>query len=227
MEWKWTAEERRRASGPFAAIYAGGREAWRLTDPGSGAVDKPARSNCFCWGMDLDDTGVGADEADGCVGRRSMFVARTAARIRPGQVRGGRGCARRSKRKRWLPGSSPGTRRGRVFGSENGLVCSDLVSRRESLKGGAGLKGNREAGEIEQAVEKGWIEREAEFGERKELRRVFGIVRGKHSCSSGRGFGRGSPRSRTVTRAAAAVKLEREREADDAGSGDADRRVEP
>jgi hypothetical protein len=58
-------------------------------------------------------------------------------------------------------GFESGDEEGQNFGSENGLVCSDLVSRRESLKSGAGVKGNREAGEIEQAVEKRWIEREA------------------------------------------------------------------
>ena len=51
------------------------------------------------------------------------------------------------------------------------------------------MKGHLKSGEIEDMLQKVPIEREAEFGEGKQLRRIFWIVRGEHAGGGGRGLG--------------------------------------
>src|ERR1700733_14072514 len=84
-----------------------------------------------------------------------------------------------------------------VTGMERGqdagevVRCEDVVGRDvrwERLQGGVGVEWDADAGEGIDAIEKGWVEGEAEFGERAELQGVVRIVCGEHSGGGGGGF---------------------------------------
>jgi hypothetical protein len=92
----------------------------------------------------------------------------------------------------------------------------------KSLQGGFGLEGNADAGESVEAVEDGWVKREAEVGERAEEGWVVRVVGGEHAGGGGGGFGEGSGAVKDGDGDVAMVEFEGEGEADDAGTGDAD-----
>jgi hypothetical protein len=119
-----------------------------------------------------------------------------------------------------------------VAGMERGeevgeFVCGEDVGgsrdvRRERLQGGAGVEGDADAREGVDAIEKGRVEGEAEFGERTELRGIVGVVGGEHSGGCGGGFGERSGAVEHGDAETAVVEFESERKADDTGSGDTD-----
>ena len=119
-----------------------------------------------------------------------------------------------------VAGGECGEETSEVFGGESCWRGAD--GGWKGLQGGVGLEGDADAGESVEAVEEGGVEREAEVGERVELRRVVGIVGGEHSGGGGGGFGEWSGAVEDGDADAAVVEFEGEGEADDAGSGDAD-----
>lgn len=84
------------------------------------------------------------------------------------------------------------------------------------------MEGNADAGESLQAIEEGWIEREAEIGESSELWRVVGILGGEHAGGGGGGFGEGSGAVEDSDADTPMVEFKGEGEADDAGPRDED-----
>jgi len=84
-----------------------------------------------------------------------------------------------------------GMKRGKEVGE---FVCGEYVGgsrdvRRERLQGGVGVEGDANAGEGVDAIEKGRVEVEAEFGERTQLGGIVGVVCGEHSGGRGGRFG--------------------------------------
>jgi hypothetical protein len=67
------------------------------------------------------------------------------------------------------------------------VICDDVGWQR--LQGVVGVEGDANAREGVEAVEEGGVEREAEVGERAELRGIVGVVRGEHSGGGGGGLG--------------------------------------
>jgi hypothetical protein len=73
-----------------------------------------------------------------------------------------------------------------------------------------------------EAVEEGWVEGEAQIGERGKLLGIVGIAGGEHAGCSGGGFGEWGAAVEDDDAGSPMVEFEGEGEADDAGSGDAD-----
>jgi hypothetical protein len=76
---------------------------------------------------------------------------------------------------------------GEVFWRED-VVCIGRTGRK-SVQGCVGLEWDADAAESMEAVEKIWIEGQAEVGESAQLRRVVGIVGGEHASGGAGGFG--------------------------------------
>jgi hypothetical protein len=63
------------------------------------------------------------------------------------------------------------------------------MARTESLQGRAGVKGNVEAGAIEEMLEEVRVQCKAKFGERQQLGWIFGVICSEHPSGCGGGFG--------------------------------------
>jgi hypothetical protein len=110
-----------------------------------------------------------------------------------------------------------------VVRGEDVVGGGDVVGKR--LQGGVGVEGNANAGEFADAFEEGGVEREAEVGERTELRGVVGVGGGEHSGGGGGGFCERGVALEHGDAEAAVVEFKGEGEADDAGTSDADIRM--
>jgi hypothetical protein len=109
-----------------------------------------------------------------------------------------------------------------VVGTED-IGCGSILG--ERLQGGAGVERDRDTGESVETFEEGWVEGEAEVGERTKLWRV-GVVTGcQHSGSGSGGLHEWSSLLEDGDAEPPVVEFQGEREADDAGPSDTEIRM--
>ncbi len=190
--------------------------------PGAGAVDKAGGVEDVGCSVNLDRVNVGAKDADRClspkVDRRGTDGGEKSwgefARIETVLA---------EEEKAMVAWCEIGKKKRERLGGEKRNVPNNLMmARRKGLEGGAGVEGDVKAGEIEEMLQKIGIEGEAEFGERKQRGRVFGVVCGEHAGGCGGGLGKRLAAVEDCDAHSAPVKFEGKRQTDDAGSRDTD-----